>query len=430
MGLIINNTKMGKPYINGVKHNVYIGGQKIWSDDIPTTEAFSITVQDNGSFDLPTKGVNGSKTTFQSYNWKIDWGDGTTQNVAGTGSGDGVIPHVYTDSINTHTIIIRPNGKATQGWLNAYGNHPSYQSNSDRKIISINSQITGLMRTMAPWAFYGMFTNCSGLTSIPENLLPAATLADSCYERMFYSSGLTSIPEKLLPATTLADYCYLDMFSYCIKLTSLPEKLLPATTLAISCYQNMFYGCAGLTTLPEKLLPVTTLVRHCYANMFYASTGLTSIPEKLLPATTLADYCYSDMFRITGLTSIPANLLPATTLALRCYASMFRDCQQLTSIPSNLLKATTLADYCYFDMFAVCIKLTSIPNNFLPTITTLNTGCYSQMFAWDTGLTNIGNINATWFSARNPKQSYMFYECTKITTPITYASIPTAWKTT
>ena len=93
----------------------------------------------------------------------------------------------------------------------------------------------------------------------------------------------------VLPATTLADYCYQGMFFGCTGLTSAPE--LPATTLAGSCYYQMFRGCTGLTSAPE--LPATTLANNCYASMFYGCTGLTSAPE--LPATTLKDYCYFQM---------------------------------------------------------------------------------------------------------------------------------------
>jgi hypothetical protein len=50
MGLYINGVKMGKPYINGVKHNAYIGGKKIWNDASIPEGAFSITAQDDGFF--------------------------------------------------------------------------------------------------------------------------------------------------------------------------------------------------------------------------------------------------------------------------------------------------------------------------------------------------------------------------------------------
>ena len=67
-------------------------------------------------------------------------------------------------------------------------------------------------------------------------------------------------------------------------LLSHPAKrlLLPATTLANSCYSGMFYGCTGLTAAPE--LPATTLADYCYSYMFYGCTGRTSChhPRRLL----------------------------------------------------------------------------------------------------------------------------------------------------
>ncbi len=174
-----------------------------------------------------------------------------------------------------------------------------------------------------------MFEECSGLTEAP--VLPATTLADSCYSNMFYDcSSLTEAPE--LPATTLASFCYIDMFYGCSSLTKAPA--LPATTLADSCYSNMFENCTGLTEAPE--LPATTLAEFCYYDMFYGCSSLTEAPA--LPATTLEYSCYSNMFGdCTSLTEIPT--LPATTLAESCYNYMFFGCTGIK------LSATQTEDY-------------------------------------------------------------------------------------
>jgi hypothetical protein len=216
MGLYINGIKTGKPYINGIKHNAYIDGQRIWNDT-PAIEEFSITVQDNGSFNIPTRGVKGNINIYQSYDWEIDWGDGNIETVSGTGTSTSSIPHTYTDNENIHTIIIRPNGTPTQGWLKAFGCKSANTTNS-YKIKSINSPISEFMR--------------------PIDLVS--------HSQMFSFTGLISLPENLLPATTLAEGCYRTMFYYCYDLTSLPENLLPATTLAENCYSQMFDGCVNL----------------------------------------------------------------------------------------------------------------------------------------------------------------------------------------
>ena len=115
-----------------------------------------------------------------------------------------------------------------------------------------------------------------------------------------------------LPATTLADGCYQEMFYKCTSLTKAPE--LPATTLANSCYSHMFEGCKSLATAPA-ILPATTLADSCYDSMFQGCTSLTTAPA--LPANTLASYCYWGMF--DGCSSLSYIKCLATNIsAYRC----------------------------------------------------------------------------------------------------------------
>ena len=203
---------------------------------------------------------------------------------------------------------------------------------------------TTLANACYNWMFYG----CASLTAAPS--LPATTLAKGCYGSMFYGcTSLTAAPE--LKATTLAEGCYCNMFYGCTSLTAAPE--LKATSLAKQCYASMFQGCTSLTT--TQSLPATTLAGSCYSNMFFGCTSLAAAPS--LPATTLAEFCYNGMFYgCTSLTAAPE--LKATTLAENCYRSMFYGCTSLTAAPS--LPATTLAENCYYYMFWGCASLNSV----------------------------------------------------------------------
>ena len=184
--------------------------------------------------------------------------------------------------------------------------------------------------------FVGLFRGCTKLVSAENLVLPATTLARSCYSNMFYGcKSLTTAP--VLPATTLERSCYSNMFYGCTSLTTAPE--LPATTLADSCYSNMFRNCSSLTTAPE--LPATTLADNCYSQMFYGCKSLTTAP--VLPATTLERNCYNYMFRnCESLTTAPE--LPATTLTQRCYYGMFNSCTNLNHI--KCLATDISADRC------------------------------------------------------------------------------------
>ena len=240
------------------------------------------------------------------------------------------------------------------------------------------------------YCFDSLFFQNTNLLSAENLILPATTLAERCYNMMFYGcTSLTTAPE--LPATTLAISCYIQMFSNCTSLTTAPE--LPATTLASSCYQGMFYNCTSLTIAPELL--ATTLAEWCYIYMFQGCTSLTTAPE--LPATTLAISCYSSMFQgCTSLTTAPE--LPATTLSNNCYQGMFYKCTELTTAPE--LPATTLAIGCYQSMFYNCTSLTTAPELLA---TTLTSDCYDYMF---NGCSKLNYIKALFTT--KPSITYTF----------------------
>ena len=169
---------------------------------------------------------------------------------------------------------------------------------------------------------------------------------------LFYNNAnLTDASGLLLPAKTLADYCYARMFDGCTSLTAAPA--LPAETLASNCYDRMFDGCSSLTAAPA--LPAETMATSCYNQMFDGCSSLTAAPE--LPAKTLASSCYYAMFRnCTSLTAAP--VLPATTLEQNCYNRMFYGCTSLTTAPK--LPAKTLVKGCYQYMFYGCSRLNSV----------------------------------------------------------------------
>ena len=242
--------------------------------------------------------------------------------------------------------------------------------------------------SLAESCYNEMFEDCTALTSAPA--LPATTLASGCYQEMFSGcSALTTGPA--LPATSLAENCYNEMFSGCTSLQTAPA--LPATTLAMGCYSNMFSGCTSLQTAPA--LSATTLAMGCYNNMFSGCTSLQTAPA--LPATSLATSCYCGMFwSCTSLTCAPD--LPATTLAENCYWKMFARCSQLGSAPD--LPATTLAEACYQEMFSNCTSLTTAPTLPAPTLVDY---CYYLMFE------DCNNLNSVTCLATNISASYCTY---------------------
>ena len=74
----------------------------------------------------------------------------------------------------------------------------------------------------------------------------------------------------------LKNYCGFHLFNtFSSALIDISELILPATTLADSCYRYMFYGCDNITTSP--ILPAQTLVSNCYRDMFNNCSKLNKI---------------------------------------------------------------------------------------------------------------------------------------------------------
>ena len=193
---------------------------------------------------------------------------------------------------------------------------------------------------------------------------------------------------------SVVEYAFYSLFKDCTSLTKAP--VLPATTLADSCYTHMFLRCTSLTKAPE--LPATTLADGCYSSMFYNCTSLVNAP--VLPATTLADKCYGSMFgECTSLTKAPE--LPATTLAKDCYWYMFKECISLTKTP--VLPATTLASSCYGGMFHSCSSLNEVHCHMPSTYTSSQISSYASNWLYNVASTGTfyTNADANWTSGES-----------------------------
>ena len=114
------------------------------------------------------------------------------------------------------------------------------------------------------YAFHNLFGGCRNIVNVNSNFLPATTLANSCYQQMFYNcTSLTTAPE--LPATTLAKYCYNDMFCDCTKLNYI--KMLATNISASMCLDYWVNGVSSTGTFVKN------------AAMTSLPTGASGIPS-------------------------------------------------------------------------------------------------------------------------------------------------------
>lgn len=126
---------------------------------------------------------------------------------------------------------------------------------------------------------------------------------------------------------------------------------------------------------------------------------------------------YSNVFNglfagSTGLKSVYSSFLPATTLESGCYSTMFAGCTNLINAPN--LSARKLANSCYRQMFQSCKSLTQPPIEFGYT-QELQPACFDQMFYGCSSLTSAPELIAKVLPSRCYYQ--MFAHCTSLQQP-------------
>ena len=316
MGTIIDGQFADEVCINGTVVNSAVKNGIKFYERSPEYFKFTIDTRQTSS------GLNGTDKTFTiptlanvPYNWRIKWGDGTTDTVSSTAPA--AISHTYSTA-GQYQIAIRPAGDLDQ-WFSAFSFNNDSTANR-LKLQSLDSPLTVAMfaevgATSIPdeiclRMFYNcsnvtlgsqfgfsqewenittvdrlfcayMFYNCSNLTALPENFNLPQNITSVDYGfcgSMFQESGITTLPAAFtLPQniTTVGAYFCIQMFYGCSNLTVLPANFnLPQniTSAGSGFCQSMFYGCSSLTSLsPVFTLPqsITTVGSDFYYSMFY-----------------------------------------------------------------------------------------------------------------------------------------------------------------
>ena len=143
----------------------------------------------------------------------------------------------------------------------------SGNSNGTFTILTSNAGYYNVSGNIMSLVYGDNFRDKKSLAGLPSYYFA------NLFNPLNYQHNLVDVSNLILPATTLSDYCYYRMFNLCHQLTTAP--MLPATTLADYCYYCMFSGCTSLTTAPS--LPATTLADYCYLGMFDGCSNLSHI---------------------------------------------------------------------------------------------------------------------------------------------------------
>ena len=367
--------------------------------------------------------------------------------------------------------------------------------------------------TLQDYCYSHMFSGCTGLTKTGN--VSWTNTANRCCEYMFKGcTGLTEVSDTIFSNNVnLTSECYYGMFENCTNITSvtISKKNLPHS--ADKCFGRLFAGCSKLSTITyycNKLGEDTnTGINHTYqwvqgvssTGTWYNATnqGFTAMSDSEIPngwlikegeayeqldPNTINDYftftnnntstsyiflyvnvdflyySYDDIkwekyykdvssgyFDITlppsGKVRLKAvnTLENTTTFDINDYLDGINIsgniqtlsagddyknqqnkatyCKYLFSLKGQFtidgltLGAATLTPECYAYMFQSCSSITSIPEGLLPA-TTLAANCYSNMFYACSSLTSIpeGLLPAT--TLANNCYEGMFTNCSNI----------------
>ena len=191
---------------------------------------------------------------------------------------------------------------------------------------------------------YGMFYNCSKLTTIPQLNTSKVTTMSSMFSSC---SSLESIP--LLDTGNVTDMY--GMFYNCSKLTTIPQL----NTSKVTTMSSMFNGCSSLESIPQLN---TSNVTNMYG-MFYNCSLLTTVPlyntSKVTDMSQMFWHCSDlqtvpafDCSKVTNMnnmfascSSLKSILMTNIGVSLNISASTLFDREDLVLILNNLKTVTT-----------------------------------------------------------------------------------------
>jgi hypothetical protein len=432
-----------------------------------STPIFRFTIKtpaDNSEFILPTSSVLDGEMTPKSYNWVIDWGDGSIEYALGESWNGGGISHYY-NKAGEYAISISPNG-STEAWLAAFGfSKRLYTSNyregiddpdsltlvNKAMVIEVKGPLTPDMTrtltqisgtTAAPyneWAY--LFYGCSNFIKGPETTgWENITRVDYGFASHMFDgcSSLAELPKGFnLPQgiNTVDNNFVANMFSDCYSLISLPEGFnLPQgiTEADAGFAYSMFSSCISLATLPEgfNLPHGIKAVRSLFAYyMFYNCASLFALPDGFnLPQgiASVSDGFAQGMFmRCRSITTFPDSFnLPQgiTSTGNSFVYGMFENCTSLLTLPDgfNLPQGITMIGGSFANsLFYSCNNLETLPQGFnIPQgITAAKDGFAANMFAYCRNFSSLPesfNIPQGITSVGNSFLYQMFFHCVSL----------------
>lgn len=371
-----------------------------------------------------------------TYDYWIDWGDGTssTQITA------------YNDTNATHTYVA--DGEYTIRLIGTL-DQLEYTGN----IAACLKEVTKC--NLAFSVIKNMFKGCTNLTNVVESIFSQTTMpttAESVFEgcskfdmipvglfdnmsgilsfkNTFKGTSIINIPTGLFDSNNSATD-FSGVFENCTRLVAIPMNLFKNNTSATT-FANAFMGDIALTELPNTLFNNNVEV-ITYENVFSGCTGIKELPINLFGDGALSVINFSGALYNVPLTSLPAGLFRQAYSATN-YDNVFNfyggnipancfsgdnatyenalDVEGIEEIGDNGLNGLALSSDMFSGQDQVSALITLGNDALWSKNATSIANQPTQMFFRNTTLTTIGNIN---FKPITETMGGMFYGCTSL----------------
>lgn len=422
-----------------------IGGINIATSDVHGyTEEYQVK-DITSNYDMvidTTLDSTGSKTVSipmvlgGTYDYWIDWGDGTSSTQI----------TVYNDTNATHTYVA--DGEYTIRLIGTL-DQLEYTGN----IAACLKEVTKC--NLAFSVIKNMFKGCTNLTNVVESIFSQTTMpttAESVFEgcskfgmipvglfdnmsgilsfkNTFKGTSIINIPTGLFDSNNSATD-FSGVFENCTRLVAIPMNLFKNNTSVIT-FANAFMGDIALTELPNTLFNNNVEV-ITYENVFSGCTDIKELPINLFGDGALSVINFSGALYNVPLISLPAGLFRqaySTTnydnvfnfyggnIPANCFSGdnatyeNALDVEGIKEIGDNGLNGLALSS----DMFSgqdQASALITLGNDALWSKNATSIANQpTQMFFRNTTLTTIGNIN---FKPITETMGGMFYGCTSL----------------
>lgn len=290
-------------------------GNKIGTEDGDSiiTEDGNYIIRENSASVTDTKTISIPMVQSGTYNYWVDWGDGTTSTQI----------TAYDDPQATHTYVadgvytIKINGTLSQlVFTGTIANDLREVTKCELNLSAIDSMFKDCNNLQA--ISDGIFSNspslssanstfegCSSLSVLPMGLFDN-NIGILSFANTFKNSGITNIPIGLFNGNNLVrDFS--GTFENCSSLVSIPNNLFSNNSL-VTTFARTFSGCVSLMSIPNNLLINNPLVQS-YKNMFFNDINIKEIPDNLLGNASVSGLTFENMFGgISTITSIPEGI--------------------------------------------------------------------------------------------------------------------------